>query len=244
MKQKKGKNIVVAALAGLGLVFLIFIGIFFMARITEVQVVGTAYYEDSNIKEIVLEGKKTANTFATYFKYRFGTQPKLAFVDKMTIQILNLHTIKITVVEKPIVGCIQYMGEYLYFDKDGIVVESTTKKEKSVPLIEGVVFTRMNLHEQLQVEEDGIFERIMQISQALTKYKVEIDRVVFSNKGKVYLYVDDITINLGKKELYDPQIAELSKLLVKARKKHLKGVLNMENFQKGQNRIILKKSKK
>ena len=134
------------------------------------------------------------------------------------------------------------MGEYIYFDQDGVVVESTTKKQKAIPLIEGINFKKMNLNEQLEVEkeEKDIFERITGISQLISKYDIESDKIVFDNKKKVMLYTGKIRVNLGKRNDYEEQIAELSKLLPKAKKKKLKGVLDMEYFEEGQDQIIFK----
>lgn len=54
------------------------------------------------------------------------------------------------------------------------------------------------------------------------------------------LYTGKIRVNLGKRNDYEEQIAELSKLLPKAKKKKLKGVLDMEYFEEGQDQIIFK----
>lgn len=101
----------------------------------------------------------------------------------------------------------------------------------------------MNLHEKLEVKEDGIFEKILGISQLLTKYELDLDKVVFEYDKSVTLYAGKIRVKLGKKERYDEQIAELSKLLPKAQKKNLKGVLNMENFEEGQEQVIFQVEK-
>ena len=42
----------------------------------------------------------------------------------------------VTIYEKAVVGYINYMGCNMYFDKDGIVVESSSKLYSGVPQIE------------------------------------------------------------------------------------------------------------
>ena len=124
-------------------------------------------------------------------------------------------------------------------------MESNTEQLEGIPVIEGVNFTKMNLHEKLEVKEsdEDIFERIVGVSQLLSKYEIDTDKVVFDSKKRVTLYVGDIRVSLGKRDMYDEQIAELSKLLPKAIKKKLKGELDMENFQEGQERSIFKMDK-
>ena len=56
--------------------------------------------------------------------------------------------------------------------------------------------------------------------------------------GRDFFILNEIIDPPKKKERYDDQIAELSKLLPKAKKKKLKGTLNMENFEEGQEKII------
>lgn len=44
--------------------------------------------------------------------------------------------------EKNIVGYVHYLGKNVYFDKDGIVVESSDQEIEGVPLIKGLTFDR------------------------------------------------------------------------------------------------------
>lgn len=46
-------------------------------------------------------------------------------MDVMNVSILAPDTIKITVYEKALAGYVKYLDTYMYFDKDGYVVESS-----------------------------------------------------------------------------------------------------------------------
>lgn len=225
--------------------FLTFLGIFFGAKIKNVHVVGCEYYTEEQIENKVLHSGVTENTFGLYFTYAFNRGVEIPFVEKISVEVTGVHSVDIIISEKAMIGCIHYMSEYIYFDKDGVVVESNTEQLEGIPVIEGVNFTKMNLHEKLEVKEsdEDIFERIVGVSQLLSKYEIDTDKVVFDSKKRVTLYVGDIRVSLGKRDMYDEQIAELSKLLPKAIKKKLKGELDMENFQEGQERSIFKMDK-
>lgn len=238
LKNKKKIWIVVILL----LFFLTFLGIFFGAKIKDVHVVGCEYYTEEQIKNKVIDSGLAENTFGLYFMYAFEQGVDIPFVEKISIEVTGMHSVDIIICEKAMIGCIHYMSEYIYFDKDGVVVESNTEQLEGIPVIEGVNFTKMNLHEKIEVkeEDEDIFERIMGVSQLLSKYEIDTDKVVFDTKKRVTLYVGDIRVSLGKRDMYDEQIAELSKLLPKAIKKKLKGQLDMENFEEGQDRSIFK----
>ena len=244
MKHLKNKKRV-WILVILFIFFLVFLGVFFGAKIKRVHVVGCEYYTEEQIEKKIINTGLTTNTFGLYFMYAFDRGVEIPFVEKISVEVTGMNSGDIIVSEKTMIGCIHYMSEYIYFDKDGVVVESNTEKLEGIPVIEGVNFTKMNLHEKLEVtkEDDDIFERIMGVSQLLSKYQIETDKVSFDSKKRVTLYVGDIRVSLGKRDMYEEQIAELSKLLPKAIKKKLKGELDMENFQEGQERSIFKLDK-
>lgn len=73
------------------------------------------------------------------FKYTDKKAPKLEipFIAKTVIDIKWPSTINITVYEKSIIGYVYYYGSYMYFDKDGTVVESSYELLDGIPEIKG-----------------------------------------------------------------------------------------------------------
>ena len=55
------------------------------------------------------------------------------------------------------------------------------------------------------------------------------------------MYVGNITVLLGKQETYDEQLAKLKSMLDEAKKENLSGILHMEKYKEGQDRIIFDK---
>lgn len=64
----------------------------------------------------------------------------------------------------------RYLGQDVYFDKDGIVVESSTQELEGIPQISGVTFDSLAIHQPLSVEDPTIFDTILSITKLLTKY--------------------------------------------------------------------------
>ena len=72
------------------------------------------------------------------------------------------------------------MGANFYFDKDGVVVESSSEISEGVPCISGLKFDALALYQKLNVTDDSVFERILDITQLVKKYEMEPDRIEFA----------------------------------------------------------------
>lgn len=75
------------------------------------------------------------------------------------------------------------------------------------------------------MEEEGQIDMILDLSELINHYSLDVDRVVFSNKNEVTLYCGSIKIFLGNKSLYDQQIASVSDVIRKSLKKGMSGAL-------------------
>ena len=97
------------------------------------------------------------------------------------------------------------------------------------------------MNNKIKVSNEEVFNTILSVTQQVTKYKLDISEINFDKNNNMTMYSGDITILFGKKETYDEQLAKLQSMLEEAKKKNLKGILHMENYVEGQNRIIFNK---
>lgn len=239
--KKVQKNIrIVIVTVCVSLLCILIIGISGIFKLKELKVTGCDYYTEDEISERFEQSVFDKNTTIFYIKYKFFKSVSIPFVDGYEIDFVNRNKIHINIYEKAMISCIKYMGEFLYLDKDGTIVEASQEKIEGVPLVMGVRFQEMNLHEQLKVEDDSIFDTILAISLLIQRYELDIDKIFFNYKYEVTLYSGDIKILLGKQKYYDTQIADLTNILPLAKKKSLKGVLDMENYTGDQNKIIFR----
>lgn len=125
-------------------------------NIETVEVIGAKEYTSEQIKEQVITSPQENNALYLYLKYKLFSTPNLPFVEKMTIEMNGNHAVTIYVYEKMVAGCVEFMGEYLYFDKDGIVVESSSKKLDRIPEIKGLKYSEIILNEKLKVQNTVI----------------------------------------------------------------------------------------
>ncbi|SFR95731.1 cell division protein FtsQ/DivIB [Anaeromicropila populeti] len=220
------------------IVFALYVAYTGFFRLEVITTKGCSFYTEDEVLEYFKQTAADSNTLLFYIKYKYLKKPTIPFVDEYDIEIKGRNKILINIYEKSMISCIKYMEEYFYLDKDGTVIESSSEKVADLPLITGVKFNAINLQEKLSVEKEEIFSVILEISKLINQYELDVDKVNFNYNMEVTLYSHDIRVILGKRDHYDTQLAELSKLLPKAQEKKLKGELDMENFEEGQDKII------
>lgn len=209
-------------------------------QLKKVEVTGCHYYTQEEIADEFKQSFFDDNTIVFYLKYKFFKDISIPFVDGFDMDFVNRNKIHINIYEKAMISCIKYMGEYLYLDKDGTIVETSTEKMGDIPLITGLTFDEMSLHGKLKVRDDSIFDTILAISLLIQRYQLEIDKIYFNYNYEVTMYSGKIKILLGKQKYYDTQIADLKNILPIAKKKNLSGVLDMEDYTGDQSTVILR----
>lgn len=245
MKEQKGKMKESAILTGLMKILIfclvILIPVFILyatCSLKKVIVEGSSHYTNEELQEKVITKKTDRNTLMLYLRYKYGKADSIPFVEEINIELVDKNTVKIHVYEKVMTGCIEFMGGYMYFDKDGIIVESSDEKLPEVPLITGLKFSRIILYEKLKVQKKSLFTTILNLTQLIRKYELTIDKIHFNDDLEVILYSKDNKILLGKRDTYDEQLAVLKNILPKAEGKKL--LFDMKDFKEGQTEIIAK----
>lgn len=183
--------------------------------IRQVSFIGTSPYTEAELKSLIFETPKEEGLLYAYWNDRFGEHKSIPFIERYEMAFTGFDSVEITLYEKNIVACIQYMGSYMYFDKDGIVVESTPEKKEDVPLISGLDFDRIVLHSVLSISDEEVFEDILNLTQLLEKSALMVDKIYFDQQYHVVFYLDDIKVRLGSCEYLDGKIAELLQMLPK-----------------------------
>jgi cell division protein FtsQ len=161
-------------------------------------------------------------------KYRDKGIDDIPFIQTMDVSIESKDTIRITVYEKALAGYVSYLGRYVYFDKDGIVVETSEEKTEGVPLVTGLQFDHVILHEPLPVEKPEVFDEILNITQQLSKYNLSADKIYFDSDYEVTLIFGEARISLGSDTDLDEKIMKLQYILPDLQGKS--GVLDMREY--------------
>lgn len=200
-------------------------------RVTNVEVVGNSHYTEQEITDMVLKGNVFDNSLLLNIKYRNKSIEDIPFVEKMDVEVKSNDTIRIMVYEKKLAGCISYLGNYMYFDREGIVVESSPQITEGVPEITGLRFNHVRLYEQLPVERSEIFQEILELTQLLDKYEIIADKIYFDTDNNVTLYFGEARVLIGSKSHIDEKIMQLSVIVPSIQGKA--GVLDMREYETG-----------
>lgn len=207
--------------------------------IETVYVEGNVHYTEEEIKSFVMEGALGNNSLYLSMKYRNAGVENIPFVDVMDVSILSPDTIKITVYEKALVGYVKYLNTYMYFDKDGYVVESSAVKTLGIPQITGLAFDHVVLGEPLPVEDRTIFDSILDLTKLLNKYELISDKIYFHSSGEITIYFGEVKVALGNDAVrLEDKIMLLSGFLEELDGKN--GTLQMENYDESGGKYTFK----
>ena len=218
--------------------FLIIAGVFWFLRITDVTVEGGEIYSEQEIISSAMSDKYDYHTLYFLAKSKLGHVSCLPFVQEIDVEWKSPSAVVLHVYDKTISGCVKYMGQYIYFDKDGVVLQSLAEPMDGVPVVTGIKFGKFTLNEAFEVKDSSLFETIMNLSRLIRHYKVQVDQIKFDGKN-VTLYSGKVEVYLGQKEFYDDDMVALASVLKKTNTTGLAGTIDMENFNSG-DRIILK----
>lgn len=182
-------------------------------KVTTVYVDGNVHYTNEEVMNMVMNGTYGDNSLFLSLKYKDKGVEGVPFVEKMDVNILSPDTIRINVYEKAIAGYVEYLGQYMYFDKDGIIVESSDVRTKGVPQVTGLNFNYVVMHEPLPVEDDAIFKQILSITQLLGKYELNADKIFFDSTYDMTLYFGGVRVNVESDDEVDEKLMKLPGIL-------------------------------
>lgn len=224
----------------LGIIVLLLIVIFGF-RITEITVEGNTFYSEDEVKTMVCKDVTDKNTIALFIKEKLGFQKEMPFVREYKIRFQGISKIHIIFYEKSIVAGVHYMNEYIYFDKEGLVLESSGAAKEGIPLFEVSGLTNFSLYENLELEDKNLLKEMLNLSNLMVHYSIPADRVLFNARNEAVLYSGEVKVLLGEKANYDDVIAALQSVLTTSAEKKLSGEIDMTNYKNGDD-IILKKN--
>lgn len=197
---------------------------------------GNVHYTNDEIYNMVIGDKKIGtNSIYLSMKYKNKEIEDIPFIQTMSVNIVDSKTIRITVFEKALAGYVEYLERYFYFDKDGTVVESTNIKTTGIPQVMGLDFDHIVMYEKLPLENDDIFRQILEMTQLLEKYEIEMDKIYFDKNYDMTLYFGDARIKVGDFDYIDEKIIKLKSILPELEGES--GVLRLDNY-KGSGGII------
>lgn len=239
--QFKPKRKGLAAGVILFVIVVLIVILFTCFHIDDIEVTGNKHYTEEQIKDFVLSNGYIDNTILLMVKNKIHPIEDIPFIAKLDIEYETAHKITVTVYEKAMAGCVEYMNEYVYFDQDGYVLEISPTKLEDAPCITGMSFSSMELHEKLPIKDKNRFKLILKLTQLINKYDLTIDYIHFTSDEEIVMRYQDIRIELGDGSNLEEQLIDLNKILAELEGK--KGTLNMKDFDSSSGKASFKTEK-
>lgn len=232
MKKKKSHKLYALIVLVFGIV-IISLSVLLLFHVQSMEIKGNEYTGDREIAEMVQNDKFSKNSLFVVGKYMIGKGEIPPCFDSMKVSLKAPWKLKITVKEKPIVAYMIRDKEYVYFDKDGLVVKKGSEFFGGVPCVEGIDIRKIELYQSLKSENSRIFQEMLETSQELARYKMTMEKIV-CRKDRIYLYTGKICVSLGN-NVTPEKIAHASKIMDELKGKE--GTLHLENFSEGKTTI-------
>ena len=119
----------------------------------------------------------------------------------------------------------------MYFDREGIIVESSADCLPGIPQITGLEFGRIILYRPLPVKNPKIFEEILNLTQQLSVYNIQVDRIRFSISGQPSFTIGQMEVTLGDEGDVDGKLSLLNDILRDHPElKEKKGTLELDGY--------------
>ena len=223
-QYRRSRRLKITALA----VILLAAALLLSVRNSEVTVTGNERYTKEELTQILFPDQWSRNSLFCFFRDRLQEHVQIPFVEDYEIVFQGPGKVEVIVYEKSVVGYVSYMSSYMYFDKDGIIVESANEALPGVPLVTGLKFGQIVLYQKLPLEKEETFRQILNLTQILSIFELKVDRIQYGSYGDITLYLKEIEVLLGSGGNMNDKISELNDMLP-----HLegrKGILHLEDY--------------
>ena len=134
-------------------------------------------------------------------------------------------------------GYVSYMSSYMYFDREGIVVESSGSKLAGIPWITGMDLGRVVLYQPLPVKDSRIFEEVLNLTQQLSLYQISVDQIRFNAYNQPTLTIGQMEVPLGDTGNIDGKLSVLNDILKdQPQLKDIRGTLELSEYNETNDR--------
>lgn len=233
-KIRKAAGAVIGALVLGGIIFF-----FLYFKVDTVEVLGSGRYSQEEIQEMILKGPLAGNSVLAPLMYSKDQVEDVPFVEGFSVSQVDRNTICISVKEKEPVGCIRFLDCYIYFDREGKVIETAVERELKVPFFDGLQMNHVAMNEKLPIESDTLLNTAVTLSQIFEKNDSIPDHIIFDEQSAITLEYGEITVQLGKDEYLEDKMSRLIAILPMIQGQ--KGILHLEGIDENTKTITFEK---
>lgn len=197
-------------------------------KLTDVSYDGATLYDADTLTDLIFEEPKERRLLYALWQDKFGEHKDIPFIERYEMDFKGIHEVEITLYEKNIVGCVEYLGSYMFFDKDGIIVESSVERRENVPVVTGLTYRQIVLHKELKTQRESMFEDILNLTQLMRKYELPVDQIDFDERDQIMFRIGNVKVRLGAAEMMEGKLSELVRMLPQL--EGLSGTLYLDTY--------------
>lgn len=212
----------------IGAIIVLFILPLSLIKIDKVVVSGNSWYNNEEIEALIFTKPLDRYFLYSFIKDKLSKKRNIPFIQEYKSVWRSPSTVEIVVYEKSVLAAVRYMNLYMYFDKDGVVLESSSEKIDKIPVIEGLELSSIVLYNKLPVEDEYMFSRLVSLVQSLSNYNIFAERILIYSQNQVILYIGDIEVHLGILNNIEEKIAVLNNIFPEISGQ--KGILYMNKY--------------
>jgi len=174
------------------------------------------------------------NTLLMIAQNQIFGQTYLPFIDKISMSYDDSHILKVRVKEKLRAGVFQYMNQYVYFNENGIAMESRNTLFNGVPVVTGVKFNEMKLKKKILENKvpvkESYFNTIVSITKKIATYKLTVSEIHFEGEDDITLISSKYKIYLGSSSYLDGKISKIPSILKTISSSYKQGTIDMQLY--------------
>ena len=235
--SSKARKIVIGTVAGALLIMIVFFFVYF--HVDKVEVMGSSYYTEDEIRQMVLKGPLSKNSVLAPILYSKDATDEIPFIQAIDVSQVNNHTICISVKEIQPVGCLKYLDCYMYFDRKGIIIASSVERNMRVPFFKGLQINNVAFGDEVPFSDESMLNTSISLSRIFAKSDDVPDDIAYDESGNITLIYGDITAQLGKDKYLEDKMTRLLAILPKIAGQ--KGILHLENVNDDKKIITFEK---
>lgn len=239
-KNHKKRNILILLCV---LIVVIGTGIYFATTefsVRKIEVKGITTYTEAEVIRAMKEQDYVPNTLVMMAQNQIFGQTYLPFVEEVNMSYEDPHVLRVRVKEKMRAGVFEYMDKNVYFNEDGIAMESRKQRFEGVPVVTGVKFEKLVLGEKIPVKGD-YFQTIVSITKKIAAYDLPISEIHFEGENDITLMSGDYEIYLGSTTSLDGKMSRITEVLKAVSSEGEKGTIDMHLYTDEKNIITYRK---
>ena len=223
------------------IVLVIVLILWFTFLIDTVTIEGNTYFSTTEVEKSYT-GKWWQKNMLTYFVFdKLGIKTDPEYVRESEITFPGFRSLNVKLYEKTILAGVKYANHYIYFDKEGMVLETTDKPKDDIAYFVSDDITDFTLYQTLSTGREGLLDQMINLAGRLKYYKIIWDTVEIDDEGKATLMADKVSVRLGRKNDYDEVLSVLPDVLKTAVETKRAGEIDLTNYKPGANIIFKQK---